>query len=445
MTQIKHIYSLFIMMFSEVIWIYYTIVMFTSVKWNEPAFFDLTWFMIAGVLGYTLNSLLAKRSRQIFLFLANVLIIGFIILQNWKNVVPEGVLGFGLAVSIGIVVIFILSARLVYRQPDRRSILQHFEGNVMLYIVFVLVFTGNEWRNETFHLFFIVAIVSSLLGMILTLQKHEDSEGNRQIRIMKVGHSRWFAGVVIVLFVCIPLFSLTLLLPSVNNAVYSIGMGIWEGLKWLAQGIDIFFGWLSSFVPQSEMEVIPGTPEEPIILPGATEGVFNHLPSKWVIIGSIISLFIIALWVFTKAILNRRIQKSIKHKEIIITKESWWINLIRAFKSYIQYLKLIWCRRFPFFYYEIIYWHYHQVIRWGKKNGLPKLKSETSQEYVNKIIEQLSAKEHCFRHKGRDYQIAELLKRLNEDYQATYYGIKEEVSEEKEFKLLIAHLKSIRI
>lgn len=432
-------------MFSEVIWVYYAIVMFTSVKWNEPAFFDLTWIMVAGVLGYTLNYLLANRSNHLLLFAANILIIAFIVLLNWRSVVPEGIWGFGLAVSIGIGFIFIRSARLVYRQPDRRAILQHFEGNVMLYIVFVLVFAGNQWSNEMFHLFFIVAIVSSLLGMILTLHKHEDSEGNQKIKIMKVGHSRWFAGVVIVLFICIPLFSLTLLLPSVNNVIFSLGMGIWEGLKWLSQGIASFFSWLSSLVPPPEMEVIPSIPEEPTIPPSASEGTINYLPSKKIVTGTIILLFLIALWFFSKAILDRRILKPTKLKDIIITKESWWANFIRGLKSYLQYLSLKWRRRFPFFYYESIYWHYHQVLRWGKKNGSPRLKSETSQEYVKRLINYIPLKDNSFSYKGRDYQIADLLKRLNEDYQATYYGLKEKNSGEKEYKLLIAHLGSIRL
>lgn len=433
------------MMFSEVIWTYYAIVMFTSVNWNQPAFFNVTWLMVAGVMGYTLNTILAKRSTHLLSFSANIIVAGFIILYNWRSVVPEGAWGFGLAISIGLCFIFIRSARLVYRQPNRRAILQHFEGNVMLYIVFALVFTINQWSNETFHFFFLVAIVSSLLGMILTLQNHEDSEGTQKIEIMRVGHSRWFAGVVIVIFICIPLLSLTLLLPPVNNAIYSLGMGFWEGLKWLAQGIDSFFGWLSSLLPESEMEVIPGIPEEPVIPPGYNERTLDLAPSKWIITATITVLFVIAFWLFSKTILNRRLPKAKKPISIIVTKESWWANLIKVVKLYINNFILMWRKRFPFFYYQDIYWYFHKVQRWGGKNGLPRVQSETSQEYVNKIIEYLPNEQNCFSYKGRDYQIPELLRRLNNDYQATYYGLNVRVSDDREYKLLINHLQGINI
>ncbi|KUO59894.1 MAG: hypothetical protein APF84_03190 [Gracilibacter sp. BRH_c7a] len=445
MAQVKSIYKLFITIFSEIIWVYYGIVMFTSVKWNQPAFFDLTWIMVAGVIGYTLNNLLVQKSNQLLFFLGNILVIGFIVLQNWISVVPEGGWGFGLAVSIGLSFIFIRSARLVYRQPNRRAILQHFEGNVMLYIVFAFVFTLNQWTNQTFHLLFIVAIVSTLLGMILTLQNHEDSEDNQMIRIMKVGQSKWFAGMVIVLFICIPIFSLALLLPSVNHVIYSLGMGIWEGFKWLALRIDSFLGWLSSFIDQPEMIEIPGTPEEPTMPPGAEQGTFNYSPSKWITAGALTLLVLIAFWILSKLIRNRQISKPIYPKNLIITKESWWENFRRDLKAYLQYLKLRWHRRFPYFYYKSVYWHYHQVIKWGKKNGLVKLKSETSQEYVKRLINHIPETETCVWYKDQKYELPELLMRLSRDYQAVYYGQKAEMSEEKEYKFLINQLQNISL
>ena len=191
MEQIKIVFKSFIMMFSESIWMYYLIVMFTSVEWNQPIFFDCTWWIVSGALGYTLNALLANKKSHVLLFSANLSVLVFIIIQNWRNVVPQGSWIFGLAVSVGLSVVFIRSSRLITRLPTRYEILRRFEGNVIYYIVFAVVFAVNKWNNEIFHLFFIFAIFSSLIGMILTLQGHEETEGDQKTKIMKVGQSGW--------------------------------------------------------------------------------------------------------------------------------------------------------------------------------------------------------------------------------------------------------------
>lgn len=432
------------MMFSEVIWIYYTIVMFTSIEWNEPAFFNATWFVIAGIMGYTLNVLLAKRSNHILLFLGNVLVVGLIMIQNWKSVVPEGFWIFGLVVSIGVSFIFIRSTRLVYRLPTRLEILRRFEGSVIYYIIFALIFTTNKWSNNIFHLFFTLAIIGSLMGMVLTLQNHEDVEGNQKTQIIKVGQSGWFAGVVSLLLISIPLLSLTLLLPSINRTLSTFGMGVLEGLKWIALKIGRFLGWLFSLLPDPQMEATPQMPLEPIAMPSdPVEDSLISIPYIWIIgIGAILSI-VIAMWFFTKLNINRKLPKSIKPKDIIISKEPWWIKLKRTLKTYLQHLKLKWCMSFSCYYHHIIYWNYHQVLKWGKKKGLQKMKSETSQEYVKKIIAHIPEKEKNFSHKGQSYHLSQLLEGLNRDYQATYYGSKVEMSPKPEYKLLINHLQGI--
>ena len=50
MQMIKKLYLSFIMMFSEIIWIYYAIVMFTSVEWEQSAFFYFFLFLVAGII-----------------------------------------------------------------------------------------------------------------------------------------------------------------------------------------------------------------------------------------------------------------------------------------------------------------------------------------------------------------------------------------------------------
>lgn len=446
MERVKDFYKIFVMMFSEIIWIYYTIVMFTSIEWNQPAFFDLTWFAAAGVMGYTFNVLLAQRINYLFLFLANVSVVGFMIFLNWISIVPHGVWGFGIGVSIGLSFIFLRSTRLVYHKPARYEILRRFEGNVICYTFFVLVFSINNWINEMFHLFFICAIVSSLMGMILTLQNHEEAEDNQKTRIIKVGQSGWFAGVTTILLISIPLFSLALFLPAVNRALYLTGIAVWESLKWLVVKIGSFIFWFLSLFPEPELAPIPDAPApQTNMLPKAMEETMHSLPMIWIIAAGAVLLIVLVIWLFSRLMIKMQFPKSLKPKHMLVTKESWWVHLKRNLKSYLRYLNLKWRMRFPHFYYYAIYWYYHQVVRWGKKNGFPKDKSETSQEYVKRIIDHIPEKESNFSFKGQNYQLSELLQRLNKDYQATYYGQKVEISGEGEYQFLINHLQSIRL
>lgn len=446
MERIKDIYKSFIMLFSEIIWIYYTIVIFASTEWNRPVFFDPTWFALAGAMGYMLNALSPRRSSHVFLFLGNIAVLGFMIVQNWRSIVPEGSWGLGLAVSIGLSIIFARSARLVYRRPTRQEILRRFEGNVIYYIVFAFMSDVNNWGHETFHLFFIFAAASSLMGILLTLQSHEMPEDDQKTKIIKVGQSGWFAGVMIALTVCIPLFSLALFLPSVNRALYSLGMGFWGSLKWIARSIGDFLLWLFSFLPDPEMEAIPGIPPGQSTLPSeAAEKPFGSLIYLSIVVGTAVLAIIIAIWISTKLTIKRRLPKLIKPKQITINKETWRQRLKKNLKSWLQYLKLKWRMRFQYFYHQPVYWYYHQVLRWGKNNGIPRIKSETSREYVQKIIEHIPEGKNCFSYHEQDFRLAELLKRLNRDYQEAYYGERAEKTAETEYKILIIGLKGIRL
>lgn len=446
MQMIKKIYLSFIKIFSEIIWIYYTIVMFTSVEWEHSVFFDLKWFFVAGIMGFAFNTLLEKMNNRVIKFLTNILVIGLLVIQNWINVVPQGIWLFGLVVSIGLSFIYIRSIKLIHQQPTRGEILRRFEGNIILYIVFAVIFTLNNWSNDTFHLFFMFAILNSLMGMVLTLQNLEEEEGNQIAEIMKVGKPGWFAGAMTILLVCIPLFSLTLLLPSVNRAFNSLVITFWGGLKWVAVKIYIILVWFFSLFPEPEIKPIPDIPTDKMFVPpqGAEE-TFVSLSYIWLIGALSILIIVIVMWFFSRIIKNRKIPKTMKPKHIIIKNESFWVNFKRRLKILFKELKLKWLMKFPYFYYHSIYWYYNQVIKWGKKNGLPKLKSETSQEYVNKLIAKLPEIETNFSHKNQNYYIPKILSNLNRDYQATYYGPGEKINDEGEYKLLISHLNRIRL
>ena len=102
---------------------------------------------------------------------------------------------------------------------------------------------------------------------------------------------------------------------------------------------------------------------------------------------------------------------------------------------------------FPYYYHKPVYWYYQQILNWGKKNKIPKNPSETSQEYLIKIINKLPNNEKSFMHKDKPYNLEKLLIRLNKDYQASYYGDQENISGESiaEYRILLDYMKRIRI
>ncbi len=447
MDKLKLIYKSFVMMFSEVIWIYYVIVLFTSVEWNQAAFFDITWFVIAGILGYVLNLILLNIRYHMLGFVVNIVAIGFIVIQNWKNIVPEEAWSLGLAVSIGAGIIFVRSARLVKQQPTRQELLRRFEGNIIYYIIFALSFSVNNWNNVVFHILFIFGIISSLMTMILTLQGFEESEDNRNIKVIKVGQSTWFAGLASILLAVIPLITLILLLPSVNKSIYFLVVSLWEKIKWIGAKLLHFLHWIMSLFPESEINgTIPDNPPQQIKMPA--EGIeerFTSLPSALIITIIAILFILAAIWVITKIVKKSNEVMKIRPQQIIIRKESLWLKLKRKLTLYLQILKTKFYMSFSYFYIHPVYWYYNKLLKWGNKNGFPKTSVETSKEYINRIIKYIPESKNIFTQEEKVYNLAELLMNLNNEYQGVYYGMNLKKINETEYKILINYLKGITI
>lgn len=438
----KQLNKTFIVLFSEVIWIYYCLVLFTSIESNQLAFFDITWWIVAAIIGYAFNLVAGKLSIRLLQVIGNIVFLVFLIIQNWRAVNPEDTLFFGFVVSIAVSFVYIRSTSLLSHPPKRLNILQRFEGNIIFYIIFAVPFTVNQWINETFHLLFIFAIFLSLMGMILTLNSEE--QGNNHLEVRKVGQSSWFTGVFSALLVSISLISLLLLLSPVHRGLYAIIMSFWGGVKYLGRILLHFFNWLFSLFPTAEMDgTLPEMePGQPIVAPENMEEMLVTAPS-WLLWVVGLILFACAIWFLSKLMKIRRTGLAMEAKNLIIIKNSWWKNIRKKWIAYLEFLILKWRIRFSRFYHHSIYWYYHKVQRWGMKNGIPHNKHETSREYIMKLIKQIPETENVFTYNNKNYRISDLLINLNEDYQATYYGTKADASTE-EYKLLLNYLKNIK-
>ncbi len=442
----KYLYQIMIILFSESLWIYYSIVLFTSVEWNQLAFFNVTWWVVAAIIGFTLNAVLANVSNIVRL-IGNVFFLGFILIQNWRSIIPDDTWVFGVVVSLSIVFIYIHSANFAFHHPKRQQILHRFEANIIFYIVFVVIFTVNQWVNETFHLLFIGAILFSLIGMLLTLSN--DDQHSDHVEVRKVGQSSWFTGVVSIFVITLSLICLLFLLNSVQRGLYLMGTTFWDGLKYIGTTILGVITWFFSLLPVNEMEGTLPELEEIQELPGSeqTEEVIIGTISMWLVLVAGFLVVVCIIWVLSKLMKNRQIKPSIKMKRIMTVRGSWWRNSWKKWVTFLHLIKQKWRMRFQHFYHHPIYWHYDQVKKWGKKNGFSYKKHETSQEYVTELIKQIPELDNSFTHKSETYFVSELLQNLNEDYQAIYYshGHQVEISTVEKYRQLIRHLQGVRV
>src|SRR5690625_3541002 len=177
-----------IVLWSESIWVYFVIALFISIEWGEPFFTQAFWWVVAGFLSYLMNRLIAGRWHYILILVLNGILVFLLIFQNWLTAVPAGRWGVGIILSIAVLFVYVRSAVIVYQEPNRLQLLQRFEINILVYLVLAVIFSFKSWENDLFHLLFIGAIVSSLLGMILTLEGEEETKINKDVEIRKAGN-----------------------------------------------------------------------------------------------------------------------------------------------------------------------------------------------------------------------------------------------------------------
>ncbi|WP_284035574.1 hypothetical protein [Neobacillus sp. 114] len=440
MERMKGILNSFIVVFSEGIWIYYTIVLFTSLEWNKFVSFSAAWWWIAGIAGYFLNVFLSKRTFLVGV-MANLLFMGIVLYQNWKTIsVPDGAWFFGLAISIAAGFIWIRIAGLYDKKPKRRDMLRCFEVNIILYLVFAFTYMKKGWEVDALHVSFILAIAISLIGMILSLQSHAQDDEGYSADIRKVGHAGPLTSLLIAALVSIPFFSLVLLLPGVNKAVISVGVRFWEGLKWAGSIAARFILWVVGLFPGShigKMEILE--PRKDVMAHDAVKETVSSFSTIWLIVGIAVVLSAVFMFVLVKVLKNKQTISGMKPKQVVISKESWWGNFKRKLWALMNNVKVNWRKRFPHFYYDSVYWYYYQLQRWGKKNGFPVHKTETSQEYINRIIKEIPPDKTVLEYEGKKYGVKNLLEKLNQDYQAAYYGgVPSEAQEE--YRILLKGL-----
>lgn len=427
MKQIKNLSIYFILLYSGALWMVYTIIFFTGNERGATPVFDLKWWLIACLAGYVLNLLFAGRVQYAVMVCVNVFVLTALLILNWKSNMPELTLGLGITLSIAVSVLYMRSANFIYKEPSRTQMMGHFEGNIVLYVIFVLLFSFSDWFHGTalFHTLFLLAIFISLVGMIINLQSDEINDGREETEIQKVGQSGWFVGVVVLFLSSLLLFCLLLLIPSLRSGLFAVTSALLSGAKWLGTSVMNAIVFLFSLFPEinGANEMPPPSGEQSNISGGESEEIPFTIPMEWmfVLVGAV-AVLVITVWIITKWLKNKQTPQPLKLQSLRVARNPWWKTVTERLAAFYHKMVLRWKMRFPQFYHFPIYWHYHQLEKWGRKNGIIRLKHETSKEFIEKVIDYLEDDSFNLSAESKEYDVKKLLHQLNHTYQSTYYG-----------------------
>lgn len=446
----NHFSKAFIAIFSEAIWIYFAIVLFTGVEWGDPLFFPVTWWVIAGVLGYTLQLIFSIRPVHYLInIVSSIIVCSFIIVYNWLAAVPEGFITFGICLTVAVGFIFTRSSIFFYKEPRREQMLHRFEGNIIFYIVFALIFLFNPWDVEVsfipFHIVFLVAILLSLFGMILTLHTLDEENEDIDMDIYRVGQSRSFLTVISLILLLVVVVSLTLFMPSVRNVLYVAANSGLEGLKWVYQSITNLMAWLAQLMTTSEDggNLPEPIPEEPIQGDMEMEEPTFSLPLPWIFGSAAFVAIIVALWFIAKFLKDWNPQKKIRPKAKTSFKGIDIKTILGKVGRFISELQIRFKAKFLRYYDQPVYYYFYRLEKWGSKNGLKRKTTETAQEFTERAIEILTSQDKRINASEMPI-LVKGLRKISYDYQAASFGgVKQ--SAEKEYKQLLEQLKSIRL
>ena len=417
-----------IVLFSESIWVYFTLSLFISIEKNETIFVHAMWWFVAGLISYFFNRIIAGKVHYGIILFVNGVLMMFLIYFNWQAAISKAAWGIGIIISIALGFVFVRSAILVYKEPTRLLMLQRFEINIFIYIVIGVIFFLKNWENVFFHPFFLIAIFASLFGMTLTLESHEQTHGKKDVETYRAGNSRGFLSIISLLFTSVIVVCSVMFLPIVREKLQEATFIGLQGITWFFQHVGNFLKWIFSLLDSPESrETLPDMePEGSISVEEMTEETMISIPYLWIFsILGIILLFIL-IWIFSRFLKGWRPHTDLERKNIVRKHSIWnvfwqkWVTLLRKWKG-------TWRAKFSRFYLHEVYWYFTQVRKWGEKNRLLQRKFETTKEYLNKVIQSFEENDIFDLSAEEKKQIIHQLQTLNDDYQAVYYGNKERV------------------
>jgi hypothetical protein len=404
----------------------YGLAFFAKVQW-EISVLPVGWgWVLAIVVGYGVNYFLGNRGTGLLWMLGlNGVLLGSILAWLWTTL-PAGQWAYNIAFNFGIIFLYVRSARFIYQVPTRTQMLLRFEGNVIFYMVFVLMGQAHPAMiTGSFHVLFLIALVLSLIGMVLTLypdeeqQQHGDSMETRV-----VGEGQSLSLILGVILIACAGIGLLLLIPAVQAGLISLVTGGWGVLTWAGSAVLSALGWLLSLIPPPEPVEMPAPEGSPRLdLPEGAGGGQGDMSVIWLVMILAILFIIILVWISSMLMRNWKPVAPVRMKRSKVRRVSIWSRLY----GWLLGLVKRWKMRFPRYYSLRIYWYYYLMSKWAAKNGYPRLGHETPGEYVRRLCDTIPF----------DQEIKDRLQRLGAAYSAAYYsGGKVIVEEDFDFEQL---------
>lgn len=432
-----------IALYSESIWIYFAIVLFMKIEQDVFVFPQPLSWLAAAIAAYGLNAWLSRKwSNPLWVYGINLILLAGIVIQNWRTI-PDGAWFYGMAVSIAVCYIYLRSMFYVQKGPSREQMLLRFEGNVLFYFIYVLISLAHPLPTPVIHLFFMIAIVLSLLGMVLTL--YPETDGDDKVETHLVGEAGWLPVLFGAVFIAVCLASLLLLLPAVQTALTEFVIQAWQGIVWLWEMMWTAVLKLLSLLPSSESEqVLPEQDSSPFEMPeGLPEETQLHLPLFWIFGAVALVAFIALLWFLSKGLRRLKVSPRVTVIRSSVRSVSWWKSLLHWVQKVMGQVTAWIKGTFPGYYALPVYWYFYRLTRWGKRNGIPRQKHETPIQYVRHVAAKLDP-QAPLTVKGKQYQWKRDLLHLGEAYAAAYYSKGKHV-QARDFKPLFRFLRTVRL
>lgn len=434
-----------IALFSEMVWLYFGLAFWAKIEWEITQLPHPESWIIACLLGYGGQYLLRRWSATpALLYTISGVFLLILVIYSGKGASSYGS-GYVFAVSMSVAFLYLRSSYFACKEPTRAQMLLRFEGNIIWYILYVLILPAHPGLDSFIHLPFMFGIVASLAGMILTL--HPGNEEEKPVQTKIVGNkTTGFAAVIVAILVLGVLMSLVMLWPPIRKGFMLVLKNAGEGTLTLWGFIMDAFAWLFSLLPAVEEQTLPPpqSPPTPVnIEEGEVWGSLSISP-YWGIGIVVVVGIIVALWLLSKMVIK---WKPVKSKTRVVRYEQqqsflqWlWQQLRHGIAKWLGW----WKRKFPHFYACRIYWYFHLLQGWGERNGLSRYPHETPREYGQRLAEQLELPED-YDYRGDPVNLRDAVTRLVECYAFTYYTRGRRKKEENDFCPLLSFMKKNRL
>ncbi|WP_142386573.1 hypothetical protein [Bacillus sp. Marseille-P3661] len=424
----KYILKYSITLYCEMIWLYFALIVWSKLEWEVETSPLMILFIVPTILAVFLYLITRTFIRNFYVQYSSILIVFFMYIYFlWNQVAPHGGLAYELTVCAVAFHLFLRSLYFLNKEPKRINMLIRFEGNIFIYIFLVLFFQANPVLTVNLHIYFFVAIILSLAGMVLTLYPDETSnDGEEDVEIRKVGNVGWLPYAVASVFLIIIASGFLLLLPGVHSVVTSTLLAAWNILLKVGSIIQSVLLWIMSLFPTPDsggpLEMEPGM--APSMVEGKEEIPQVSLPLFEILTVVAGAGILLGLWFLLKGLKKRSLPQRVNQRRKFI-KRSKSFSLFGWLKRLFNKGFRAVARNFSFYYENDAYWEFYKLSKWGRKQGYPRLSTETPHEYAAKLTALPLFSEH---ESGTLKYTKESINKLINDYTAAYYGKQSETT-----------------